>query len=42
VTELIDDINANLADRNANPKPCKWTASAAREKSTPHELHKGN
>jgi hypothetical protein len=23
---LVDDINAYLAERNANPKPYKWTA----------------
>ena len=26
VKELVDDINAYLAERNANPKPYKWTA----------------
>ena len=26
VKELIDDINAYLAERNANPQPYKWTA----------------
>ncbi len=26
VQELIDDINAYLAERNANPQPYKWTA----------------
>jgi hypothetical protein len=26
VKELVDDINAYLNERNANPKPCKWTA----------------
>ena len=24
--ELVDDINAYLAERNANPQPYKWTA----------------
>lgn len=24
--ELIDDINAYLCERSANPKPDKWTA----------------
>ena len=54
VKELVDDINAYLAERNANPKPYKWTAKgeeilekirrarAALEKVDPHELHKGN
>lgn len=28
VRELIDDINAYLAERNANPQPYKWTAKA--------------
>jgi hypothetical protein len=23
---LVDEINAYLADRNANPKPYRWTA----------------
>lgn len=26
VKDLVDDINAYLADRNASPKPYKWTA----------------
>jgi len=26
VQELVDDINAYLAERNANPRPYKWTA----------------
>jgi hypothetical protein len=26
VKELVDDINAYLAERNANPQPYKWTA----------------
>ena len=26
VKELVDDINAYLCERNANPKPYKWTA----------------
>ena len=26
VKEPVDDINAYIAERNANPKPCKWTA----------------
>jgi len=26
VKELVDDINAYLGDRNANPKPYTWTA----------------
>jgi transposase len=29
VNELVDDINTYLAERNANPKPYKWTAQAA-------------
>jgi transposase len=29
VKELVDDINTYLAERNANPKPYKWTAQAA-------------
>ena len=26
VKELVDDINAYLTERNANPQPYKWTA----------------
>jgi transposase len=29
VNELVDDINTYLAERNANPKPYKWTAQVA-------------
>jgi hypothetical protein len=29
VKELVDDINTYLAERNANPKPYKWTAQGA-------------
>jgi transposase len=29
VKELVDDINAYLAERNADPKPYKWTAQGA-------------
>ena len=54
VKELVDDIDGYLAERNASPKPYKWTAKgeeilekirrarAALENVDPHELHKGN
>jgi transposase len=54
VKDLVDDINAYLAERNANPKPYKWTAKgeeildkirrarAVLEKVETPELCKGN
>jgi hypothetical protein len=54
VKDLVDDINAYLAERNANPKPYRWTAKGeeiiekirrarvALEKAEAHELHKAN
>ena len=29
VDELVSDINAYLAERNANPRPYKWKAEGA-------------
>jgi hypothetical protein len=46
VKNLIDDINAYLAERNANPKPYKWVAKGEEilepRKIRCDELHKGN
>ena len=54
VNELVRDIKAYLAERNANPKPYKWKAAGAEilskinrarvalEKPRPHELFDGN
>ena len=54
VKDLVDDINAYLTERNANPKPYKWIAkgeeildkihraSAVLEKVETPELCKGN